>query len=150
QLLLDALEANSRLKHSSFFHLATVGCNGRPSNRTVVLSGFRDDSDKIQINTDYRSRKIEELKHCPFARICWYFTDSWEQFRITGKIDIIDGTNADPLKLQVRETNTLLRLGCVLCFSSHLVIQRFVLLGCWDLLKQPLNPNNGLVQIFSL
>lgn len=103
RLLLDALEANSHLKHSSFFHLATVGCNGRPSNRTVVYRGFQDDGDKIQINTDYRSRKIEELKHCPFAEICWYFTDSWEQFRINGKIDIIDGTNTDPLKLQQRE-----------------------------------------------
>ncbi|PON97268.1 Pyridoxamine 5'-phosphate oxidase, Alr4036 family, FMN-binding domain containing protein [Trema orientale] len=132
QLLLDALEANSHLKHSSFFHLATVGCNGRPSNRTVVFRGFQDDSDKIQINTDYRSRKIEELKHCPFAEICWYFTDSWEQFRINGKIDIIDGTNTDPLKLQVRETNTLLRLGCVLCFSftsCYLKVCTFGMLG---------------------
>ncbi|KAM6600168.1 pyridoxine/pyridoxamine 5'-phosphate oxidase 2 [Cannabis sativa] len=103
QLLLDALQANSHLKHSSFFQLATIGCNGRPSNRTVVFRGFHEDSDKIQINTDYRSHKIEELKHCPFAEICWYFTDSWEQFRINGAIDIIDGSNPDPIKLQQRE-----------------------------------------------
>ncbi|XP_031254008.1 pyridoxine/pyridoxamine 5'-phosphate oxidase 2-like isoform X1 [Pistacia vera] len=108
-LLLHAMESNSHLKHSSFFQLATIGLNGRPSNRTVVFSGcwvfrgFQENSDKIQINTDTRTRKIEELKHCPFAEICWYFTDSWEQFRINGRIDIIDGLDPDPVKLQIRE-----------------------------------------------
>ncbi|KAL3815145.1 hypothetical protein ACJIZ3_016413 [Penstemon smallii] len=73
-------------------HKATVASNGRPANRTVVYRGFQDDSDKIQINTDNRSRKI-----------CWYFTESWEQFRISGHVDVIDGTNPDPTKLQQRE-----------------------------------------------
>ncbi|EOX95663.1 PREDICTED: pyridoxine/pyridoxamine 5'-phosphate oxidase 2 isoform X2 [Theobroma cacao] len=67
QLLLNALESNSHIKHSSFFQLATIGSNGRPSNRTVVFRGFQENSDKFQINTDSRSHKIEELKHCPFA-----------------------------------------------------------------------------------
>ncbi|KAH7578071.1 hypothetical protein ACOSP7_000799 [Xanthoceras sorbifolium] len=103
QLLLNAFESNSHLKHSSYFQLATIGSNGRPSNRTVVFRGFQENSDKILINTDTRTRKIEELKNCPFAEICWYFTDSWEQFRINGRIDIIDGSNPDPGKLQIRE-----------------------------------------------
>ncbi|XP_020413693.1 pyridoxine/pyridoxamine 5'-phosphate oxidase 2 isoform X2 [Prunus persica] len=87
QLLLNAMESNAHLRHSSYIQLATIACNGRPSNRTVV----------------FRSRKIEELKHCPFAEICWYFTDSWEQFRINGTVDIIDGSNPDPIKLQQRD-----------------------------------------------
>lgn len=103
QLLLHALEANAHLKHSSFFQLATVGANGRPANRTVVFRGFQDETDKIQINTDCRTRKIEDLKHCLFAEICWYFTDSWEQFRINGRVDVIDGSNSDTIKLQQRE-----------------------------------------------
>ncbi|XP_059634403.1 pyridoxine/pyridoxamine 5'-phosphate oxidase 2 [Cornus florida] len=103
QLLLKALESNSNLKHSSYFQLATIGSNGRPSNRTVVFRGFQDNSDKIQINTDCRSHKIDDLKYCPFAEICWYFTDSWEQFRINGRVDVIDGSNADPVKLKQRE-----------------------------------------------
>ncbi|KAJ4777348.1 Pyridoxine/pyridoxamine 5'-phosphate oxidase [Rhynchospora pubera] len=102
-LLLKALETNSHLKHSSFFQLATIGPNGRPSNRTVVFRGFEEGSDKIQINTDTRSNKVEEIKHVPFAEICWYFTDSWEQFRINGKIDYIDSSNKDLAKLQQRE-----------------------------------------------
>ncbi|CAA3009001.1 pyridoxine pyridoxamine 5 -phosphate oxidase 2 isoform X1 [Olea europaea subsp. europaea] len=47
--------------------------------------------------------QLDDLKRCSFAEICWYFTDSWEQFRINGKVDVIDGSNPDPLKLQQRE-----------------------------------------------
>ncbi|KAF9602472.1 hypothetical protein IFM89_028486 [Coptis chinensis] len=67
QLIMNALELNSNLKHSSYVQLATIGSNGRPANRTVVFRGFHDDSNKIQINTDSRSCKVEELKQCPFA-----------------------------------------------------------------------------------
>ncbi|KAB5527219.1 hypothetical protein DKX38_021066 [Salix brachista] len=54
--------------------------------------------------------QIEELKHCPFAEICWYFTDSWEQFRISGRVDVIDGSNPDPEKLQ---------FDCVQCMREN-------------------------------
>ncbi|CAA7057031.1 unnamed protein product [Microthlaspi erraticum] len=53
---------------------ATIGLNGRPSNRTVVFRGFEENSDMIRINTDLRSRKIEELKHCPFSEVRNLFT----------------------------------------------------------------------------
>ncbi|BAT98121.1 hypothetical protein VIGAN_09174700 [Vigna angularis var. angularis] len=46
---------------------ATIGTNGTPSNRTVVFRGFQDNTDNIQINTDARTRKIEELKLCSSA-----------------------------------------------------------------------------------
>ncbi|XP_048335652.1 pyridoxine/pyridoxamine 5'-phosphate oxidase 2-like isoform X2 [Ziziphus jujuba] len=98
QLLLDALDSNAHLKHSSFFQLATVGYNGRPSNRTLIFRGFQGDTDKIQIHTDSTSRKI-----------CWYFTESWEQFRIKGRIDIVDGSNPDPVNLQEREKSWFAR-----------------------------------------
>ncbi|KAL6847629.1 hypothetical protein ACP4OV_022655 [Aristida adscensionis] len=102
-LLQRALDGNAHLRHSTYFQLATVSSGGRPANRTVVFRGFQEYSDKIQINTDARSNKIGEIKSCPFGEICWYFTDSWEQFRISGSIDVIDGSNSDPNKLQHRE-----------------------------------------------
>ncbi|ONK56493.1 uncharacterized protein A4U43_C10F9320 [Asparagus officinalis] len=98
-LLLAALESNAHLKNSTYFQLATMASNGRPSNRTVVFRGFQEGTDKIQINTDTRTNKIEEIRHCPFGEICWYFADSWEQFRIGGRIEIIDGSSTDPAKL---------------------------------------------------
>ncbi|KAL0896296.1 hypothetical protein Bca101_080257 [Brassica carinata] len=92
QLLFGAIEANSHLKHSSYAQLATIGVNGRPSNRTVVFRGFEENSDRIQINTDLRSRKIQELKLCPFS-----------EFRINGRVEVIDASSSDQTKLQLRE-----------------------------------------------
>jgi hypothetical protein len=55
------------------------------------------------------------LNLCVTLQICWYFTDSWEQFRISGSIDVIDASNADPAKLQVRpESWSLLHFVYVL------------------------------------
>nr|CAB3497284.1 unnamed protein product [Digitaria exilis] len=106
-LLQRALDGNAHLRHSTYIQLATVGAGGWPANRTVVFRGFQEHCDKIQINTDARSNKIGELRNWPFGevvlQICWYFTDSWEQFRISGIIDVIDGSSADPAKLQHRE-----------------------------------------------
>uniref|UniRef100_A0A0A9EE91 pyridoxal 5'-phosphate synthase n=1 Tax=Arundo donax TaxID=35708 RepID=A0A0A9EE91_ARUDO len=102
-LLQRSLDANAHLRHSTYFQLATVGAGGRPANRTVVFRGFQEHCDKIQINTDARSNKVGDIKSSPFGEICWYFTDSWEQFRISGSIDVIDGSSADPVKLQHRE-----------------------------------------------
>ncbi|XP_027335481.1 pyridoxine/pyridoxamine 5'-phosphate oxidase 2 isoform X2 [Abrus precatorius] len=149
QLLLNALESNSHLKHSSFISFATVGTNGTPSNRTVVFRGFQDNTDNIQIHTDARTRKIEELKLCSSAEICWYFTDSWEQFRINGKVDIIDGSNPDPLKLQQRENSW---------FASSLRSRSQYLwpnpgLPCLNEQAQPeisLDPSTGPVDAFCL
>ncbi|CAN7021292.1 unnamed protein product [Brassica oleracea var. botrytis] len=103
QLLFGAIEANSHLKHSSYAQLATIGVNGRPSNRTVVFRGFEENGERIQINTDLLSRKIQELKQCPFSEMCWYFSDTWEQFRINGRVEVIDASNTDQTKLQLRE-----------------------------------------------
>ncbi|CAO2169607.1 unnamed protein product [Urochloa humidicola] len=43
----------------------------------------------------------EATRICPFGEICWYITDNWEQFRISGSIDTIDGSIADHAKLQM-------------------------------------------------
>ncbi|KAL7259150.1 hypothetical protein ACSBR1_005115 [Camellia fascicularis] len=58
--------------------------------------------------TRYESTLIAELERLFLFLIicfwiCWYFTDSWEQFRINGRIDVVDGLCLDPLKLQQRE-----------------------------------------------
>ncbi|KAH7659545.1 Pyridoxal 5'-phosphate synthase protein [Dioscorea alata] len=107
QLLQAAMDSHAHLKHSSFIQLATLGTNGRPANRTVVFRGFLDGSDRIRMHTDSRSCKIEEIKHCPFGEICWYFTESWEQFRINGKIEIIDKSTTDAIKVEVSNERNL-------------------------------------------
>ncbi|KAF3321352.1 pyridoxine/pyridoxamine 5'-phosphate oxidase 2 isoform X1 [Carex littledalei] len=97
---LDALNANESFFGGDVFRFES---DSTPYTDDEFYRGFEEGSDKIQINTDTRSNKIEEIKHFPFSEICWYFSDSWEQFRINGKIDIIDSSNPDPAKLQQRE-----------------------------------------------
>ncbi|PVH33342.1 hypothetical protein PAHAL_9G632300 [Panicum hallii] len=84
-------------------HLLPTRHGGRRRQARESHRRLQEHSDKIQINTDARSNKIGEIRNCPFGEICWYFADSWEQFRISGSIDAIDGSSADPAKLQNRE-----------------------------------------------
>ncbi|GLJ55864.1 hypothetical protein SUGI_1199540 [Cryptomeria japonica] len=103
QLLSKSLDSNSSLRHATYFQLATVRPDGRPANRTVVFRGFMEGTNKLQVTTDSRTHKVEEIRHCPYGEVCWYFTDSWEQFRIQGKLDIIDETDTEPMRLLMRE-----------------------------------------------
>lgn len=87
--LARALHQNRSLRESRYFQLATVTPDGKPANRTVVFRGFRDDSNDLQIVTDLRSQKVSELQQQPHGEICWYFTKSREQFRISGDVNLI-------------------------------------------------------------
>ncbi|KAK6142687.1 hypothetical protein DH2020_023035 [Rehmannia glutinosa] len=83
QLLIGSIQANSHLKHYSYFQLATISPNSRPSNRTVVF--------RLMI-----SSTAHLLRYAGISL-------NREQFRISGPVDVIDGMNPDPVKLQQRE-----------------------------------------------
>lgn len=61
-----------------FASLATLTVNGRPSVRTVVFRGLyegtRGDAPMLQVATDARSAKVDGLRRCNWAELCWYFT----------------------------------------------------------------------------
>ncbi|CAL9088893.1 unnamed protein product [Musa textilis] len=103
-LLLRALDSNAHLKHSAFFQLVlptSLAC----FSYLILIGNYVAGDYRLQRKTFQSDGRlqIEEIKHCHFGEICWYFTESWEQFRINGKIDIIDGANSDACKLQHRE-----------------------------------------------
>ncbi|MGB3654001.1 MAG: Npun_F5749 family FMN-dependent PPOX-type flavoprotein [Rivularia sp. (in: cyanobacteria)] len=102
--LANALKKNRADPHSRYFQLATVRSDGTPANRTVVFRGFLEDTNKLKIITDTRSEKITEIHHNSWAEICWYFTNSREQFRIAGNITIIDGDRKESELLKVRQS----------------------------------------------
>ncbi|KAJ7563519.1 hypothetical protein O6H91_03G113700 [Diphasiastrum complanatum] len=117
-LLSNALQANQHLKHSRYLQLATVRANGSPANRTIVFRGFVEGTDKLQFTTDSRSQKATPLplsvkdfskslfrstKSSFALRICYYFTDTWEQFRIHGLLEIIGKSETDMNKKLIRE-----------------------------------------------
>jgi pyridoxamine 5'-phosphate oxidase len=62
--------------------LATVGADGAPSARIVLLKGF--DERGFVFFTDYRSQKGTELAENPHAALVMYWPELERQVRITG------------------------------------------------------------------
>ena len=89
-----ALKKNRRDPASRYFQLATIRPDGSPANRTVVFRGFGP-NEEIQLISDTRSQKISELKQKQNAAICWYFSNTREQFRISGFVKTENSRESD-------------------------------------------------------
>ena len=101
--LSRAIHRNRSQPHSRYFQLATVTPEGYPANRTVVFRGFLDEQEnRLQIITDSRSAKIQDIEYQTRAEICWYFTKTREQFRIKGSLQLVTATEADSHLQQAR------------------------------------------------
>jgi pyridoxamine 5'-phosphate oxidase len=98
--LARSLHQHRNQPEARFFHLATVDAEQRPHNRTVVFRGFLENSDRyidcLKIVTDRRSQKYDQIAANPYAEVSWYFPKTRSQFRILGRLILIDGDAADP------------------------------------------------------
>ncbi|MBL4589399.1 MAG: pyridoxamine 5'-phosphate oxidase [Alphaproteobacteria bacterium] len=74
-------------------NLATVGNNGRPSNRMMLLKGY--DKRGFVIYTNYESRKGQEILSNDYASLCFYWKSTNRQVRIEGKIVAVAAQEAD-------------------------------------------------------
>jgi PPOX class probable FMN-dependent enzyme len=93
--LAAALHRNRHESSVRYLQLATVDSQGYPQNRTLVFRGFLKDTDHLQFATDARSQKIDQIQHHPHAQVCWYFSKTREQFRLTGLLRSIQA-NGNP------------------------------------------------------
>ena len=101
--LSSAIHRNRSKPFSRYFQLATVTTEGYPANRTVVFRGFLDDEqNRLKIITDFRSAKIKDIEHQAVGEICWYFTKTREQFRITGSLYLVTASDPDKNLIQAR------------------------------------------------
>lgn len=73
--------------------VATVGADGCPSARMVLLKGA--DQRGFVFYTDYRSRKGQELTLHPCAALCFFWTEVERQVRITGSVERISRDEAN-------------------------------------------------------
>lgn len=64
--------------------LATVGPEGRPSSRMVLLKGWDDDG--FVFFTNYEGRKSKELAERPVAALMFYWEPLGRQVRIEGPV----------------------------------------------------------------
>jgi PPOX class probable FMN-dependent enzyme len=103
QMLEKALASNKgAMPYAKYYQVATVGTDGRPSNRTVVHRDFYGDSALTWV-TDQRTGKVLEVRNEPWAEAAWYLEDSREQFRLGGPMTIIGKEHSDSALLEERQ-----------------------------------------------
>ena len=73
--------------------LATVGADGRPSTRIVLIKGF--DERGIVWFTNYDSRKGQELAVHPFAALQFHWVELERVVRIEGDVERVDEAESD-------------------------------------------------------
>ncbi len=73
--------------------LATVGPDGRPSLRIVLLRHV--DQRGFVFHTNYNSRKGRELAGNVHAALCFHWPDLEEQIRIEGAVEPLSGEESD-------------------------------------------------------
>src|SRR5678816_869743 len=78
-----AIEAG--IRDVNAMSLATVGRDGRPSVRIVLLKSF--DQDGFVFFTNYESTKGKQLEANPYAALGFYWIELDRQIRISGKVE---------------------------------------------------------------
>ena len=73
--------------------LATVGADGRPSTRIVLIKGC--DARGIVWFTNYDSRKGRELAAHPFAALQFHWVELERVVRIEGSVERVDAAESD-------------------------------------------------------
>jgi pyridoxamine 5'-phosphate oxidase len=92
RLWLDqALEA--QLSEPNAMTLATVGADGRPSTRVVLIKGL--DARGIVWYTNYQSRKGRELAANPMAALQFHWVELERVVRIEGRVGIVSDAESD-------------------------------------------------------
>jgi PPOX class probable FMN-dependent enzyme len=93
--LLTAAQTNNPQAHNRFAHLATLqgGDTPRPAVRTVTVRFFLDDG-RLLLTTDTRADKVAELAENSACELCWYFTQTREQFRFHARGHVISAPQA--------------------------------------------------------
>jgi pyridoxamine 5'-phosphate oxidase len=73
--------------------VASVGPDGRPSLRMVLLRGY--DRRGFVFYTNFESRKGREILAHPFAALCFHWKSLQRQVRIEGPVEVVSEAEAD-------------------------------------------------------
>lgn len=118
----QALQAE--LPEPNAMTLATVGADGRPSTRVVLIKGY--DERGIVWFTSYLSRKGRELEHCPFAALQFHWTELERVVRIEGQVERTEASLSDAY-FQTRPLDS--RIGAWASPQSEVIASRAVLVA---------------------
>ena len=135
---------DGRLPEPNAMTLATVGTDGRPSTRVVLIKGF--DARGIVWYTNYDSRKGRELAGNPFAALQFHWVELERVVRIEGRVEKASEAESDAY-FQSRPLDS--RIGAWASPQSQVIPSRTVLVtnaakfGAQFLLKPPRPPHWG-------
>lgn len=118
----QALDA--QLPEPNAMTVATVGPDGRPSTRVVLIKGF--DERGIVWYTNYESRKGRELAHCPFAALQFHWVELERVVRIEGRVEKVSAEESDAY---YRSRPLDSRLGAWASPQSQVISSRAVLVA---------------------
>ncbi len=104
--------------------LATVGADGRPSTRVVLIKGF--DARGIVWYTNYESRKGRELSAHPWAALQFHWVELERVVRIEGQVDTVSAEESDAY---FASRPLASRLGAWASPQSRVVASRAVLVA---------------------
>lgn len=92
QVWLDEAAAKEASDPSAM-SVATVGEDGRPSVRMVLLRGI--DERGLVFYTNLSSRKALELEKNPHCALCFHWKTTDRQIRVDGKAELVSEAEAD-------------------------------------------------------
>lgn len=81
--LRGAREREGRQPTGRWLQMATIGLDGTPRVRTLVFRGWHG-SDQLELYTDARSEKYQELTRQSNVELCWLMPKAKQQYRLRG------------------------------------------------------------------
>jgi pyridoxamine 5'-phosphate oxidase len=135
---------DGQLPEPTAMTLASVGADGRPSTRVVLLKG--NDARGLVWFSNYESRKGRELAAHPFAALQFHWVELERVVRIEGRVGHTDAAESDAY-YQTRPLDS--RIGAWASPQSQVISSRAVLVanaakfGAKYLLNPPRPPHWG-------
>jgi pyridoxamine 5'-phosphate oxidase len=111
--------------------LATVGADGTPSARVVLLKSF--DARGFTFHTNYQSRKGEELAGNPRAALCFFWQPLERQVRVEG---VVERTSPEESEAYFRTRPVDAQIGAWVSQQSKPIASRAELQSLLQQLKQ--------------
>ena len=104
--------------------LATVGEDGRPSTRVVLLKSA--DAEGLVFYTNYHSRKARELDRSPYAAVQFHWVEAERVVRVEGRVERVAPEQSDAYFV-TRPLDS--RIGAWASPQSEVIPNRAVLLA---------------------
>ena len=116
----QAMEAG--IPEANAMSVATVGADGRPSSRILLIKDFNRDG--FTWFTNYRSRKGQDLEAHPYAALLFHWVELERQVRIEGRVEKLAEAQSDAY-FQSRPLKS--RLGALASDQSETIAGREML-----------------------